>query len=1105
MKWAHSIHEEPTFISEWQAVGQAHDHHMKVTGDLCFTQFGEKHCVDDVKFCSRWPGQSHERSHRVHFATHVEAIYGSGCSSSCVWQPLNESAFHSSHSDAPVEPLSLQAVLIPGSHVSDNPMVQKHTDAISNRDVEPLSFLPLLSPSLQQVETPIDAGNEMAEVSSTNSVRAAQDTGVPSDVRRSSLGYDLDDRWLLGLRSLWREHAALDEARQERILTICTWFLNHQTQPRCNRPRELQLDYMDHHWLNDIRDLWHDQILPGEALHITVLEPMPPNDDHSPVMAHVIISQQPVPNFVGIVMTARLIEEHRTQLIQVAVSSPSRMCATRAADLLQVTHLLSNRRWIARTGVLRFHQHELDDIVDGLSIIVDIRVPDAPPNDEVSFAAWTRHISAPQQRLADMHTAVQQEDHNWPDHDEHRDSEDDDVSVSSDHNRVAEDWRFCHLFLLGKQIFHGMIPWRNPQKVRSTASVLTGVPEDDIVLLHHVPHGPEDLQAARIEPIILQVFDDLANGSVQRLVLLDIEFHEHPPSTQVSTSRRCAALPHYLTRRTLLSFAGLGTYCERMKQRCLVWHNNEIVDLQDRRFLNAEHGSYVRIAIPPWPAAPPALSTRICASRVRQRPHRLSYDPPIRGPTEHEDGMTIIDSFIRDNRPVQHHDDDHEISDLLQRKAWIHERSSPRSCILASEIVVHFQPTVDAIDDEPRCSARHIDEVSHDHIRVYQLLRAQPVFVQQLRQLWMNKRQRLETHMRELVVETWYCDHQRRPHSGVGRVVHLSEDFTTWFATLVFTWDDWVDPFHDLSFHIVDDEPAGGDPEVIVHVILLQRADNQRSSGIVSITDTAHEPWHPRVMCLTVPRVVSHRDVEALVDIDHACSRPPASCHSWRHEQEVTLDPPFHVNHGFTMLFEIRHGHHPPVVYAPDPADDEEPDTTVLLQRPTKVSLQESLPLPTWVSIDCRKTLFLRNQLCLWELIQPCFTYHHVRWHEATYSALCNIFLCGSTRCPKDFHSTLMVLQIVQRTLLVRLLCLLLRQLMGQDGVDGLLPFALVQLLRQELKLPPFCLLFVGCASYCIRRSTNGHGSNLSLIASPSRESPTVSMELQQTLILASL
>ena len=639
----------------------------------------------------------------MHFATQVEALYGSGHSSFRVWHPLNESAFHSSHSTAPVEPLSSQAVLTPGSNVSDNPVVQMHAQVFMNLDVEPLS-LTLSSPSLTDFETPIDAGNEMEDVSSSNFVRAAQDVDVPSAARSSSLGYVRDDRWLLGLRSLWREHATLDEARQERLLTICTWFLNHQTQPRCNQPRELQLDYMDHHWLNDLRDLWHDRIRPDEALHITVVEPMPPTADHSQVMAHVIVSQQPVPNFVGTVMTARFIEEHRTQLIQVAVSSPSRMCATRAADLLQVTHLLSNRRWIARTGVLRFHQHELDDITDGLSIIVDIRVPDVPVNDEVSLAAWTRHVSAPQQRLADMHGAAQQGDHDWQEHDEHHADTDDAVSMSSEHSRVADDWRFCHLFLLGRQIFHGMIPWQNPQRVRPTAATITGVPEEDIVILHHVPNGPEDLQAARIEPVILQVYDDLAIGSVHRLVLLDIEFHEHPPSTQVSTSRRCAALPHYLTRRTLLSFAGLGTYCERMKQRCMVWHNNERVDLQDRRFLNIEHGSYVRIAIPPWPAAPPSLSTRICVSRVRQRPQRLSYAPPTRGQSEHEDGMTIIDSFIHDNRPTQLPDDDNELSDLMQREACLLERSSQPSGLLASEIAVHFRETVDAIDDEPRCS-----------------------------------------------------------------------------------------------------------------------------------------------------------------------------------------------------------------------------------------------------------------------------------------------------------------------------------------------------------------------------------------------------------------
>ena len=77
---------------------------------------------------------------------------------------------------------------------------------------------------------------------------------------------------------------------------------------------------------------------------------------------------------------------------------------------------------------------------------------------------------------------------------------------------------------------------KQPHILMDATSDLTGVAVDDLVRLHYVRHGPAELRAARMEPLIAQVFSDLPLGSVHRLVMVDIEFQR---ATDVSVSRRC--------------------------------------------------------------------------------------------------------------------------------------------------------------------------------------------------------------------------------------------------------------------------------------------------------------------------------------------------------------------------------------------------------------------------------------------------------------------------------------------------------------------------------------------------------------------------------------
>ena len=148
---------------------------------------------------------------------------------------------------------------------------------------------------------------------------------------------------------------------------------------------------------------------------------------------------------------------------------------------------------------------------------------------------------------------------------------------------------------------------------------------------------------------------------MHRFVLLDIEFHEQWPAHDVSTSRRCMTLPRVMTRPAILRMVGLSIYCGRVRQHCLIWHNRQPVLAQSIAPFEIHNGDYLRIAVPPWPYAPAHISTRACVSRIRQQPRRMSYASiQAHDVRDHEDGMTVVDSYFRPHQlgHIDPHDDD---------------------------------------------------------------------------------------------------------------------------------------------------------------------------------------------------------------------------------------------------------------------------------------------------------------------------------------------------------------------------------------------------------------------------------------------------------------
>eukprot|EP00435_Cladocopium_sp_Y103_P048985 s2036_g14.t1 len=138
----------------------------------------------------------------------------------------------------------------------------------------------------------------------------------------------------------------------------------------------------------------------------------------------------------------------------------------------------------------------------------------------------------------------------------------------------------------------------------------------------------------------------------------------------------------------------------------------------------------------------------------------------------------------------------------------------------------------------------------------------------------------------------------------MGRLVLLPADFREWMPAVLVAWDDHLDPLHPLTVHLATSKPAGGDPDAVAHIVLVQNAQPHCFSTLVDVLDHALDPWHPRLMCFTIVSQRPHAHLTELIDVDHRCDQAghPDRCRSWWGDNDITDVGPVDLAHAAAVL-----------------------------------------------------------------------------------------------------------------------------------------------------------------------------------------------------------
>lgn len=110
-----------------------------------------------------------------------------------------------------------------------------------------------------------------------------------------------------GLVSEWLLFAAVGEDEVSGV-SFYAYFLHGVHALQCLRPRVVLLGADTTQWLDAFLHLWRDRIVATENIEFFIVNPSPPKDDAAEPSGHIIIVQQPPPEFPAILLSSQVME-----------------------------------------------------------------------------------------------------------------------------------------------------------------------------------------------------------------------------------------------------------------------------------------------------------------------------------------------------------------------------------------------------------------------------------------------------------------------------------------------------------------------------------------------------------------------------------------------------------------------------------------------------------------------------------------------------------------------------------------------------------------------------------------------------------------------------
>ena len=192
---------------------------------------------------------------------------------------------------------------------------------------------------------------------------------------------------------------------------------------------------------------------------------------------------------------------------------------------------------------------------------------------------------------------------------------------------------------------------------------------------------------------------------------------------------------------------------------------------------------------------------------------------------------------------------------------------------------------------------------------LHSLLRVQDEFIQDLHTEWQAHAWAWEEEEASCSAAVWFVDHRwTHPHGTQFRKVRLWANFLNWYYTLEAVWLDSRDPTSSLEFHLVQPRPPCADPEIKLHIILIQHPRDDWVTSLVSFKDVTTSPLLAIQMAITTHERILLDNILRVCQLYVPCTQSPITlfCEAWWGQLPLLLGAPIQGRSGYGITGQFR-------------------------------------------------------------------------------------------------------------------------------------------------------------------------------------------------------
>ena len=163
-----------------------------------------------------------------------------------------------------------------------------------------------------------------------------QDALVDSPLARTSSDSTIAEDWFIDLQRIVQnlEGRCTSDNPDDFMISVYTWFLDHETHASCNEPKIAVLGGFVAEWREDLLYPWRHILKPDEHVFLDLVSPFVPRSDLEEHVAHIILTQRPgrlSSVLLSLDFVDPLLPMSRSVIIRYAVAVP-RQCSRHDFD-----------------------------------------------------------------------------------------------------------------------------------------------------------------------------------------------------------------------------------------------------------------------------------------------------------------------------------------------------------------------------------------------------------------------------------------------------------------------------------------------------------------------------------------------------------------------------------------------------------------------------------------------------------------------------------------------------------------------------------------------------------------------------------------------------